>query len=56
MRAGWLWLLVLAPLVGCELVADFDRGKIPGSGTPDSGVLVRDAGADDDAGDADTAK
>jgi hypothetical protein len=50
---------------GCELVADFDRSKIPGNG-PDSGVTIpppndgedagskdagaKDAGSDEDAG------
>jgi hypothetical protein len=35
-------LLVLAQLSACELVADFDRSKLP-SDKPDSGPLLLDA-------------
>jgi hypothetical protein len=47
-------LLVFGPLIGCELVADFDRGKIPmpksDAATPSADAAsTEDAGADDDA-------
>jgi hypothetical protein len=40
-----LFIALLAS--GCELVADFDRGKIPGN-SPDSGVTVTPPDDDDD--------
>ena len=46
--ARWLALmLVCSTLAGCELVANFDRGKIP-QAHPDAGK--RDAGPKGDAG------
>jgi hypothetical protein len=54
-----LWL-ALVPLIGCELIADFDRSKIPVSdaGSADAGratdaAVSKDAAANDDAGDED---
>jgi hypothetical protein len=38
---------------GCELVADFDRSKIPGN-APDSGVTTPPPPGDDDVEDAGT--
>jgi hypothetical protein len=48
-----LFLALLAN--GCELVADFDRTKIPGN-NPDSGVIVTPPDEEDDAGDEDAGK
>jgi hypothetical protein len=52
-----LFIALLAS--GCELVADFDRGKIPGN-SPDSGVTVTPPDDDvddvDDAGEADASE
>jgi hypothetical protein len=48
-----LFLALLAS--GCELVADFDRSKIPGN-MPDSGVIVTPPDDDDDAGGEDAGK
>jgi hypothetical protein len=47
-------LLVFAPLLGCELVADFDRSKIPvlknDAATPSADAAsTEDAGVDEDA-------
>jgi hypothetical protein len=56
MRTGWMRLLMWIAIVqlgACELIADFDRGKIPTPGLPDANFQVRDAGSDDDAGDLD---
>lgn len=40
-----LLLLSSAPgLSGCELIADFDRSKIPDDGQPDGGSAQEDAG------------
>jgi hypothetical protein len=64
---NFAWLLVCATLgssaSGCELVADFDRSKIPMGGTPgldagnvDAGLdATIDADVSDDAGDLDDA-
>jgi hypothetical protein len=43
-----LFIALLAS--GCELVADFDRGKIPGN-SPDGGVTVTPPDDDDDVED-----
>jgi hypothetical protein len=53
MQLRWIQLgLCIALLAsGCELVADFDRAKIPGT-NPDSGVTLPPV-EDDDAGDKD---
>jgi hypothetical protein len=53
-----LALLVFVPLIGCELVADFDRSKIPvvkrDAATPATDAAsTHDAGADEDSGTAD---
>ena len=54
-------IAVFAPLMACELVADFDRGKIP---VPDAGAQLdaslrdaatHDAAVGEDAGDEDAA-
>lgn len=49
-------LLVALLSSGCELVADFDRSKIPGN-NPDSGVTIPppDDSDDEDAGGLDAA-
>ena len=47
-----LFIALLAS--GCELVADFDRGKIPGN-SPDSGLTVTPPDDDDDDDDVDDA-
>ena len=49
----WFWL-ACAQLAGCELVADFDRGKIEKDASVDANFAPRDTGpGDEDAGDAD---
>jgi len=47
-----LWMAI-AQLGACELIADFDRGKIPTPGLPDANFQPRDAGINDDGGDLD---
>jgi hypothetical protein len=47
-----LFIALLAS--GCELVADFDRSKIPGN-NPDSGVTIPPPDDDEDAGEPDAA-
>jgi hypothetical protein len=47
-----LFIALLAS--GCELVADFDRSKIPGN-APDSGVTIPPPGDDDDDDDSEDA-
>jgi hypothetical protein len=42
-------LFAFAPLLGCELVADFDRKLIPVDKTDAGSVPVRDAASDQDA-------
>jgi hypothetical protein len=47
-----LWLV---PIAGCELIADFDRSKIPVSdaGSPPDAAVHKDAAVSDDAGEED---
>ncbi len=51
-----LCLVCCAASAGCELIADFDRGKIPGAGAAGQGgsspapdAATRDSGTDEDA-------
>jgi hypothetical protein len=52
-RAWFLRSLLLvsvsAALCGCELIADFDRGKLPGASTLDASFRPLDAGSENDA-------
>jgi hypothetical protein len=51
MRGRIFLLLACAQLLGCELVADFDRGKVASDASVDANVAPKDAGTnnDDDA-------
>ena len=53
MQLRFLHFVVFVSLLasGCELVADFDRSKIPGN-APDSGVTIPPPDDDTDEGDA----
>lgn len=48
MRARIFLLLACAQLFGCELIADFDRGKIPSDASVDANFAPKDAGPADD--------
>jgi hypothetical protein len=53
-RMRWLMWIAILQLSACELIADFDRGKIPTPGVPDANFQPHDAGSDnDDGGDLD---
>jgi hypothetical protein len=49
MRGRIFLLLACAQLFGCELVADFDRGKLAADAAVDASPAPHDAGPEDDA-------